>query len=170
LIKSGSLAKDGPLFCPIAVEVQRSPGSLASVLGETRGGEGGPPSHCPACGAGLAATYRPWRIEAEVTLQREKGRDVVEVEEVRTYQVSPRFLVKCHREGAGFSCYLCRCFRERDTICEDVPTLVRHLVEKHEIGEYLDDGDIREVDGAKRRERSVSVVAEGRRGRSLGRG
>lgn len=125
---------------------------------------------CPACGAGLGAMGRPWRIEAEVTLQREQGREVVEVVEVRTYQVGPRFLVKCHREGAGFACYLCRCHRERDTICEDVPTLVRHLVEKHEIGEYLEDGDIREVEGVKRRERSVSVVGEGRRGRSLGRG
>ncbi|KAK0741440.1 hypothetical protein B0T18DRAFT_432544 [Schizothecium vesticola] len=157
-VRGRGLSKDGPLFCAVAVDVQRGEGSLP-------GGE-----RCLACGAGLGAMCQPWRIEAEVTLQREQRGEVVEVVEVRTYQVGPRFLVKCHREGTGFSCFLCRCHRERDTICEDVPTLVRHLVERHEIGEYLEDGDIREVEGVKRRERSVSVVGEGRRGRSLGRG
>lgn len=157
-VKGRGLSKEGPLFCAVAVDVQRGEGPVLD-------GE-----RCPGCGVGLGAMGRPWRIEAEVTLEREQGREVVEVVEVRTYQVGPRFLVKCHREGTGFSCYLCRCHRERDTICEDVPTLVRHLVEKHEIGEYLDDGDIREVEGVKRRERSVSVAGEGRRGRSLGRG
>ncbi|KAK1834922.1 hypothetical protein QBC39DRAFT_342245 [Podospora conica] len=161
----GGVSKDGPLFCAVAVAVQRTPPGVA--LGEVLGGE---PGRCPGCGAGLAAACRPWRIEAEVTMRREQGGEVVEVVEVRTYQVGARFLVKCHREGAGFSCFLCRCHRERDTVCEDVPTLVRHLVERHEVGEYLGDGDIREVEGVRRRERSVSVVGEGRRGRSVGRG
>jgi len=69
--------------------------------------------------------------------------------EDRTYLLSARFLVKCHRPGGergkGYACYLCYRNRERDTLVKTIRGLVGHVMDKHEVGEYEREVDIREV-------------------------
>lgn len=65
--------------------------------------------------------------------------------EYRSYLLTTRFFVKCHREGGGFACYLCSKYRERDTVCKREESLVDHVGENHSIGEYAEDGDVRDV-------------------------
>ena len=62
--------------------------------------------------------------------------------EERTYLLSNRFVVKCHRERVGFACVLCARYRERDTIVGSVQGLVRHVWQKHNVEEYEMEPDI----------------------------
>ncbi|KAF2000724.1 hypothetical protein P154DRAFT_193549 [Amniculicola lignicola CBS 123094] len=64
----------------------------------------------------------------------------------RSFLVENRFIVKCHREGGGFACALCRRFGDVDTACEDVGSLVDHVWREHEIGELIKEEDILEID------------------------
>ena len=77
-----------------------------------------------------------------VTVNERSGKEEVEY---KSYLLTTRFFVKCHREGGGFACYLCSKHRERDTVCKREESLVDHVGEKHGIGEYEGDGDIRDV-------------------------
>lgn len=68
--------------------------------------------------------------------------------EQRTYLLSNRFVVKCHRERVGFACLLCARFRDRDTILESAQGLVRHVWRRHDVNEYEVEPDIWEVEYA----------------------
>ncbi|KAK1750142.1 hypothetical protein QBC47DRAFT_332558 [Echria macrotheca] len=133
-----------PLFCRRAEDLQRGGVAVDDVLSASE------KDVCGACGADMASARNgSWRIEKEVTMRqdrdRERGRETVEVVEIRRFALTGRFLVKCHRERAGFTCYLCWRFRERDTLCPSVESLVGHVAEEHYISEYAGEADIREV-------------------------
>jgi len=65
----------------------------------------------------------------------------------RVFLVNNRFVVKCHREGAGFACVLCARFRESDTVCREVGALMEHLWKDHTAEELEKDDDVFEIDG-----------------------
>jgi hypothetical protein len=141
----------GPLFCRYAEMLQDSRRPLDAVFDE------GGACECPACGAGMPIEPgRAWKIDKELVRERlTKGGpyddQVVETFEDRTYALGNRFLIKCHRAGAGFACVLCYRHRERDTLCESMETLVNHVWKKHEVWEYESDPDIKDVSSNYRR-------------------
>lgn len=151
--KALAFNKPGPLFCPYAEELQRTGRPLDRAFAGR--GSCGP---CPACGAVIASEgegRRSWNIVKEVVRERRSrgpsdGAEVVEIVQDRTYLLTDRFIVKCHREGAGFVCYLCFQYRDRDALCKGVQSLVTHVLEKHDISEYETDPDIRDVTSAYR--------------------
>jgi hypothetical protein len=65
----------------------------------------------------------------------------------RVFLVKNRFVIKSHREGAGFACVLCATFKESDTVCREVGALMEHLWKDHTCEELEKDDDIFEVDG-----------------------
>jgi hypothetical protein len=131
-----------PLFCRYALDLQRTGEPL-----EARFRPGGPLA-CPACGTRVEVRFgRSWRVTRAVVVGRGRQRDEgggVAVEE-RTYMLGNRFVLKCHREQAGFACVLCARNRDADTVCATADGLVKHVWRSHEVGEYEDDVDIREV-------------------------
>jgi hypothetical protein len=148
---NGSLVKEtaalsvadhsGPLFCRYALDLQETGMPLDVCF--TKGGS----CACPFCGTKIATEPgRAWKIEKEIVHERIRRKDYDdEIIEQRTFLVNNRFLVKCHREKAGYACLLCYRFRDRDTICESAAGLIKHLWQKHEVDEYESDGDIREA-------------------------
>jgi hypothetical protein len=64
----------------------------------------------------------------------------------RVFLVKNRFVIKSHREGAGFACVLCARFKESDTACKEVGALMEHLWKDHTSEELEKDDDIFEVD------------------------
>ncbi|KAK3360340.1 hypothetical protein B0T25DRAFT_535415 [Lasiosphaeria hispida] len=133
--------KDGPLFCRVAEDLQRTEARVGEVMVGERG-DGW------ACRCGAVLPGRGLTVEGERVVQREYDRgagEVVEVVEMRTFLVTARFVAKCHREGRGFACWLCRTGRERDTLCHGVNGLVGHVGGKHGVEEWEGEGDIREV-------------------------
>jgi hypothetical protein len=154
--RTGSIAKEtsarnmppppttgGELFCAYALDLQSSP---KQELDEKCFGPG---CHnaCPACGTIVVIQEgRAWRIDKTV----HKGPRTTEefdeeVFERRTFLVENRFIVKCHREQAGFACVICARNRDYDTVCSDTAGLVRHLWKKHEVEDFEDDDDITEL-------------------------
>ena len=130
-----------PLFCRYALDLQRTSEPL-----EERFRPGGPLA-CPACGTRVEVRFgRSWRVSREVLREGadERRLEDAAVEE-RTYLLGNRFVVKCHREQAGFACVLCARYRDKDTVCATADGLVKHVWRSHEVGEYEDDVDIREV-------------------------
>ncbi|KAK0614583.1 hypothetical protein B0T14DRAFT_311306 [Immersiella caudata] len=162
--QSYSSSESGPLFCPAAADLQSSSSlPLQEILAPSVKDE----FICGICQAELES--HPWRIEVDLPIKHRYKPDKheeVEVVEIRTFSLTGRFLAKCHRPGGGYACWLCARFRERDTICESVEGLVRHIKGKHGIGEVEGDADVREVRGS-----SVASGGrrEGSRGRSRGR-
>ncbi|KAF2632605.1 hypothetical protein BU25DRAFT_405926 [Macroventuria anomochaeta] len=65
----------------------------------------------------------------------------------RCFQISIRFVVKCHRSGpdAGYACILCSRADDDVTICGDVKALVKHVCEDHKSAELKAEEDITEV-------------------------
>lgn len=137
----------GPLFCRYALDLQHSSEPL-----EARFRRGGPLA-CPECGTRVGVQFgRAWRITREMLRERRVGeRFEDEVAEERTYLLSNRFVVKCHREQAGFACVLCSRYRYRDTVCPTAEGLVKHVWQQHEAAEYEDEVDIRDVGLTKER-------------------
>ncbi|KAB5511497.1 hypothetical protein GE09DRAFT_1180128 [Coniochaeta sp. 2T2.1] len=153
LQKAIAFNKPGPLFCPYAEDLQRTSRPLdRAFVGRCSCGP------CPACGAIITSEgegRRSWNIIKEVVRERRscgpaEGAEVVEIIQDRTYLLTDRFIVKCHREGVGFACYLCFQHRDRDALCKGVQSLVTHVLEKHDIAEYETDPDIRDVTSAYR--------------------
>jgi hypothetical protein len=136
-----------PLFCRYALDLQRTGEPL-----DARFRAGGPQA-CPECGTRVEVQPgRAWRITRDVLSERALGqRFEAEAVEERTYLLGNRFVVKCHREGAGFACVLCSAYRHRDTVCATAEGLVRHVWREHQVGEYEGDVDIREVCVARER-------------------
>ncbi|EAA31530.1 hypothetical protein GE21DRAFT_7014 [Neurospora crassa] len=128
------------IYCQYATYLQQSGQPLDSSLASS--------GVCPDCHAHLfdpveVVQRGPWRVDKEVVTHNERtGQEDVEY---RSYLLTTRFFVKCHRGGGGFACYLCSKYRERDTVCKREESLVDHVGEKHSIGEYAEDGDVRDV-------------------------
>ncbi|KAF2673154.1 hypothetical protein BT63DRAFT_147783 [Microthyrium microscopicum] len=131
----------GPLFCRYAVDLQETSMPLEACF--SSGGSGA----CPLCGTKIGTEAgRAWKIDKEVVHERVRTKDYDdEVVEERTFLINNRFVVKSHREKAGFACVLCYNHRERDTICESVAGLVRHVWQRHDVSEFEAEPDIREV-------------------------
>jgi len=131
---------DGDLFCSYATSLQKYDEPLHPNF--MRDGS----LACPGCGTRIAIQPgRSWRIDKELVHEkRSGGRFENEHIEERTYFVSNRFIVKCHRPGAGFACILCFKYRDSDTLCENTQRFVNHIWKKHSYAEYEADGDIEE--------------------------
>ncbi|EUC34709.1 hypothetical protein COCCADRAFT_35644 [Bipolaris zeicola 26-R-13] len=166
----------GHLYCQYAYDLQRDPTQpLHPTLLTTRD------ARCPHCAGSLhLSPGKAWEIS--------KWAGDTE----RTFQVSNRFVVKCHRDGpdAQYCCVICSKYSDSDTVCGDVKALVKHLSDEHEVRELKHEEDIVEVieqvmvvgkrdsgvgytGGAasrgSRSRRSASVVSgKGRRRKSLG--
>ena len=123
------------LFCPFSEDLQHD---ARVPLTST--------NHCGDCGAIFdIESGRAWRITREVCKERISTADYdEEVVEDRTYLVSNRFIIKCHRPSGGYACVLCAKYREKDTLCESTRGLIRHIQIKHTADEYAD-ADIKEV-------------------------
>lgn len=132
------------IYCQYATYLQQSGQPLDSSLASS--------GICPDCHTHLfdplEVTRRgPWRVDKEVVTHVPNPRTCKEEEEIeyRSFLLTTRFFVKCHREGGGYACFLCSKHRERDTVCRKEESLVDHIGSKHSVGEYEGDGDIREV-------------------------
>ena len=91
---------------------------------------------CPDCRRTLhLSPNKAWEI-----LKKDTGYE-------RCFQVSNRFVVKCHRSGpdAGYACILCSRVDNDVTICGDVKALVKHMCEDHKTAELKAEEDITEV-------------------------
>ncbi|KAM7187099.1 hypothetical protein V8F33_011433 [Rhypophila sp. PSN 637] len=162
--------KSGPLFCVYAKDLQQNPHMRLDEAIFFSSSPG-----CPACGGCIPAnTARQVTvggghiIDKEVVVTERVTRrgsmavtvggapvpvtELVKRFEDRAYLLTPRFVAKCHRPGAergsngkGYACYLCFRNRERDTLLKTVRGLVGHVRDKHDVGEYEDEADIRRV-------------------------
>ncbi|KAJ8105272.1 hypothetical protein OPT61_g10281 [Boeremia exigua] len=91
---------------------------------------------CPDCRRTLhLSPGKAWEI-----LKKDTGYE-------RCFQISNRFVVKCHRRGqdAGYACILCSRADDDVTICGDVKALVKHMCEDHKTAELKVEEDITEV-------------------------
>lgn len=91
---------------------------------------------CPNCRRTLhLSPVKTWEV-----LKKDTGYE-------RCFQISNRFVVKCHRPGAdaGYACMLCSKADEDVTICGDVKALVKHMCEDHKTSEFKAEEDITEV-------------------------
>ena len=61
------------------------------------------------------------------------------------FHVTNRFIVKCHRENGELACVLCNQNRPVDTIWDSMSELVKHVQRAHDIEEYRQEVDIKEV-------------------------
>jgi len=132
----------GPLFCNYSYDLHKTGQPLDICF--SKGGA----CACPMCGTRISVEEgRAWKIVKEIVHDRIVTPEYDdEVIEERTYLISNRFVVKCHREKAGFACILCYRHRDRDTLCETANGLVKHVWSKHDVAEYeSEEPDIREV-------------------------
>lgn len=137
-----TFSTEGPLFCRYAASLQHSVRTPLDPAFRPGGS-----NRCPECSAHITVEQgRSWKVVKEVVHEvvSTPKYDEEQVEE-RTYLLSNRFVVKCHREWVGFACVLCAQFRDRDTIMESARGLVRHVWQKHDVDEYGAEPDIREV-------------------------
>ncbi|KAF1934052.1 uncharacterized protein M421DRAFT_111689 [Didymella exigua CBS 183.55] len=91
---------------------------------------------CPDCKRTIhLSSGKTWEV-----LKRDTGYE-------RCFQISNRFVVKCHRPGAdaGYACMLCSKADDDVTICGDVKALVKHMCEDHKTSEFKAEEDITEV-------------------------
>jgi hypothetical protein len=130
----------GPLFCKYAIDLQERGGRLDDNF--SKGGS----LACPDCGTRIGIQPgRAWRIDKELVHEK-RASDKFESDfiEERTYFINNRFIIKCHREGAGFACILCFKYRDSDTLCETAQRFVNHVWKKHSVAEYDVEPDIEE--------------------------
>jgi hypothetical protein len=91
---------------------------------------------CPHCRRKLhLSPDKAWEV-----LKNDTGHE-------RCFQISNRFVVKCHRSGpdAGYACILCSRADDDITICGDVKALVKHICEDHNTAQLKAEEDITEV-------------------------
>jgi len=144
--------RPGTLFCRYAEMLQDTSRPLARSF-QLDSGDARADGRCPACGVAIPIEPgRSWKIDKELVHEKVLARRPTEnLEEVytrvedRKYMVSNRFVVKCHREGAGYACYLCYRNRDADTLCESMEGLVQHVSKDHQAAEYDAERDIKEV-------------------------
>ncbi|KAF2132413.1 hypothetical protein P153DRAFT_311407 [Dothidotthia symphoricarpi CBS 119687] len=120
------------LYCPYALDLQRyRDQSLSSCITSN------PSPYCPDCKRTLhLSSGKAWELF-------KNDKDGFE----RCFQVSNRFAVKCHRDGAngGYSCVLCSENASVETVCGDVKALIKHIWEDHDASELKREEDITEV-------------------------
>jgi len=121
----------GGLYCPYASDLQRHRDlPLASSITSN------PVPCCPNCRGTLhISAGKAWELYKE-----DEGFD-------RCFQVSNRFVVKCHRGGPDgqYACVLCADSGSVNTVCGDVKALVKHLWSDHTIRDLKHEEDIVEV-------------------------
>ncbi|KAI8937686.1 hypothetical protein NX059_005387 [Plenodomus lindquistii] len=155
------------LFCLYASDLQRHRDqSLASSITSDS-----TPS-CPHCkGALHLSPGKAWEL-----IKEDDGFD-------RYFQVTNRFVVKCHRDGPDgqYACVLCSEHGTVNTVCGDVKALVKHLWSDHSIRDLKHEEDIVEVieqpkdnrrdsgigHSTSRSSRRSASLASGRRRKSL---
>ncbi|KAF2819897.1 hypothetical protein CC86DRAFT_121970 [Ophiobolus disseminans] len=119
------------LFCLYAMDLQRHPSQELSTSITSD-----PVPYCPHCKRTLhLSPGKAWEV-----CKNEDGYE-------RVFQVSNRFVVKCHRGGADgqYSCVLCSQHASVDSVCGDVKALIKHIWEDHDIAELKHEEDITEV-------------------------
>lgn len=119
------------LYCLYAIDLQRH---RDQQLSDTITSESKP--YCPHCKNDLhLSPGKAWEV-----VKRGDGYE-------RCFQVSNRFVVKCHRGGADgqYTCVLCSRHADVDTVCGDVKALIKHIWEDHGVGELKHEEDITEV-------------------------
>jgi hypothetical protein len=122
------------LFCVYSRDLQSH-----SRLPLTDNYKAGGDNLCPFCRTHIP--IRPGKAW-EIITEGYKGGDR---HKRRTFLVKNRFVIKCHREGAGFACVLCARFKESDTVCRETEALMDHLWKEHTSEELEKDDDIFEV-------------------------
>ena len=121
------------LYCPYAIDLERHRSqSLSPSITSA------PTPSCPDCKRTLhLSPGKAWEI-----LKSDTGYP-------RCFQISTRFVVKCHRPGpdAGYACILCSRAAGIDevAVCGDVKALVKHMCEEHGSRELKAEEDITEV-------------------------
>lgn len=137
-----TFSAEGPLFCRYAMSLQDS---VRMPLDPAFSPDGS--NRCPKCSAYVAVERgRAWKIVKEIVHEvlSTPNYDEEKIEE-RTYLLSNRFVIKCHRERGGFACVLCARFRDRDTILASAHGLVKHVWRRHDVDEYEAEPDITEI-------------------------
>ncbi|KAF2271181.1 hypothetical protein CC78DRAFT_573555 [Lojkania enalia] len=122
------------IFCLYAQDLQNDP--LQPLADDYKpDGDG----CCPFCRCHIPIKLgNAWEIVSEDTRSRRRDQD-------RVFVIGNRFVIKSHRDGGGFACVLCSKFREEDTVCRDVRSLVDHVWKEHSDKEIEVDEDIEEV-------------------------
>ncbi|KZM19657.1 uncharacterized protein EKO05_0004354 [Ascochyta rabiei] len=131
LVSYGTRTDTDSLYCTYASDLERhrSQQLCSSITHE-------PTPSCPHCRRTLhLSPGKAWEI-----LKNDTGYE-------RCFQVSNRFVVKCHRSGpdAGYACILCSRAEGDVTICGDVKALVKHICEDHKTAQLKAEEDITEV-------------------------
>ncbi|KAF2031244.1 hypothetical protein EK21DRAFT_63603, partial [Setomelanomma holmii] len=133
------------LYCLYSIDLQRHrdqplSGSITSD----------PVPYCPHCKRTLhLSPGKAWEI-----CKNDNGCE-------RVFQVSNRFVVKCHRDGPDgqYSCVLCSDHSNVASVCGDVKALIRHIWEDHSVAELKHEEDMTEV---------VELAVDHRRDSGLG--
>lgn len=155
----GMKSEPHELYCLYAIDLQRhrSQQLATNIMSDSV------PS-CPHCRQNLhLSPGKAWEIR-----KNEDGSD-------RIFQVSNRFVVKCHRDNndGQYSCILCSDHTDSVSICGDVKTLIKHIWDEHSIGDLKHEEDITEVVGLqmdRRRDSGLGYTSSrsSRRSASLG--
>jgi hypothetical protein len=141
----GTKAADHNLYCLYAIDLQRHRNQPLSTSITSD-----PVPYCPHCKNTLhLSPGKAWEV-----IKRDDGDE-------RVFQVSNRFVVKCHRDNADgqYSCVLCSRHTDVDTVCGDVKALIKHIWEDHSIAELKHEEDVTEV---------VELAVDRRRDSGLG--
>jgi len=119
------------LYCLYAIDLQRHRDqALSSSITSD------PLPYCPHCKRDLhLSPGKAWEVCKE-----DDGFE-------RIFQISNRFVVKCHRDGADgqYSCVLCSAHADVVSVCGDVKALIKHIWEEHNIAQLKNEEDITEV-------------------------
>lgn len=132
------------LYCLYALDLQRH---ATQPLSESITSENKP--YCPHCRHDLhLSPGKAWEV-----LKEDGGYQ-------RCFQVSNRFVVKCHRDGPDgqYSCVICSRHAACDTVCGDVKALIKHIWEEHDVRELKHEEDIVEILEQPGRRRRDSVT------------
>ncbi|KAF1985665.1 hypothetical protein K402DRAFT_334043 [Aulographum hederae CBS 113979] len=141
-----------PLYCKYSQHLQTNASKPLfpsfSASGDKR---------CPVCSTTIGIEpSRAWKITKDVehsratktrknsTTGKEETVEEIVVEE-KTWHVTNRFVVKCHRQNGEFACVLCSENRNVDTIWESMKGLVGHVQRVHGWEELRGEVDVREV-------------------------
>jgi hypothetical protein len=133
------------LYCLYAIDLQRHRDQPLSTSITSD-----PAPYCPHCKNNLhLSPGKAWEV-----IKRDDGDE-------RVFQVSNRFVVKCHRDNAEgqYSCVLCSRHTDLNTVCGDVKALIKHIWEDHSVAELKHEEDITEV---------VELCSDRRRDSGLG--
>ncbi|KAH8693316.1 hypothetical protein GQ44DRAFT_719687 [Phaeosphaeriaceae sp. PMI808] len=119
------------LYCLYSIDLQRHPSQplSASITSDHV-------PNCPHCKRILhLSPGKAWEVRKD------------EGSYERCFQISNRFVVKCHRNTADgqYSCVLCSRHANVNSVCGDVKALVRHIWADHSVAELKHEEDITEV-------------------------